>query len=417
MHDETLSVAIKDAGETFEPPWPDVHAVTQRGRRRWWLTRTVAAAASLAVVAAAAVVVAQVGVRDPRPAPAAPLRQWEPIAGAPLTGRIRTASVWTGAELIVAGGRADDTGLAVTDGAAYDPSTGRWEEIPRIPEPAAGATSVWTGGELIVWGGENDDKDGGFPFAGYAFEPSSRTWRALPEAPYSSRGGHSAVWTGREMIVGGGAGSTRGWGAAYDPLADEWRRIPNGPLPRRHGHEAVWAGDRMIVWGGRSPTGVVVTDVGGAEYDPVARRWKTLPLSPIGESTAATSLWTGEEMVITGGLSTTAASRAGAAYDPVARTWREIAEAPAPPERGGGPAPLTDTHTTPVWTGERAVYVTADGVLSYDPSADRWARVAAPRDAWRMGATVAWTGEELLVWSGSRWDAEGYLPTGWRARG
>lgn len=407
MHDESLSIAIKDAGEAFEPPWPDMRAVTQRGRRRWWLTRAVAVTATLALVAAAVAVVSRVGVREPRPGPAAPLRRWDPIAGAPLTGRIHTASVWTGTELIVAGGRADDTGLPVTDGAAYDPSTGRWEEIPPVPEPATGATAVWTGGELILWGGENDDKDGRSPFPGYAFEPSSRTWRALPEPPYRSLGGHSAVWSGREMIVWGGESSTRVWGAAYDPVADEWRRIPNGPLPSRHGHEAVWTGDRMVVWGGRARTGVVATDLDGAEYDPVTRRWKALPPSPIGASTAATSLWTGDEMVVTGGLGAQAASRAGAAYDPAARTWREIA---------GSPIPLTDMHVTPVWTGERAVFVTTEGVLSYDPRADRWARVDAPRDAWRMGATVAYTGEELLVWSGSQSNAEGYVTTGWRAR-
>jgi hypothetical protein len=172
----------------------------------------------------------------------------------------------------------------------------------------------------------------------------------------------------------------------------------------------------MIVWGGRTQTGVVATDIDGAEYDPVTRRWKALPLSPIGASTAATSFWTGDEMVITGGLGSETASRAGAAYDPAARTWREIAEVPVAPERDA-PVPLTDMHTTPVWTGTRAVFVTADGVLSYDPRADRWQHVDAPRDAWRAGGTVAWTGDELLVWSGWQWDAEGYLTSGWRARG
>jgi N-acetylneuraminic acid mutarotase len=218
------------------------------------------------------------------------------------------------------------------------------------------------------------------------------------------------------MIVWGGVNATRVWGGAYDPAADQWRRIPNGPLPNRHSQEAVWTGDRMIVWGGRTQIGLPATDLEGAEYDPATRTWKTMPLSPIGAPTAAASLWTGDEMVITGGFGTETATRAGAAYDPVARTWRAIAEVPVARERGGAPIPLTDSHTTPVWTGKRAVFVTADGVFSYDPRADRWQRVNAPREAWRWGATVAWTGDELLVWSGSQWDAEGYLTSGWSAR-
>lgn len=417
MHDESLSIAIKDAGETFEPPWLDARAVAQRGRRRWWLTRAVAATTSLALVGAAAVIATRVDFGDrARPAPAAALTEWEPIEKGPLIGRIETASAWTGEELIVVGGRAEDTGLYVRDGAAYRPDTGRWEEIPSIPMAVSGATSVWTGRELILWGGERPD--GQFTRStGFAFDPATRAWRPLPASPYWSRRGHSAVWTGTEMIVWGGVPNPyRVYGAAYDPKTDEWRRISNGPLGSRANHEAVWADDRMIVWGGRWQDGNVSTDIDGAEYDPGTDEWTALPLSPLGGATAATSFWSGKEMIVNGGLAQESATRAGAAYDPLARTWREIADVPVATERYDAPIPLTERQTTPAWTGDRALFVTSGGVLAYDPAADEWSKVPAPRDAWRASATVAWTGAELLVWSGSRPDREGYFETGWTAR-
>ena len=416
MHDELLSTAVKDAGETFEPPWLDVRTVTRRGRRRWWLTRAVAVTTSLALVGGAAAVAARIDVSEPRPAPAAAsLRGWQPIGDAPISGRAETMSAWTGRELIVVGGAAADTGVALEDAAAYDPAAGEWERIPSPPEPMGGQTAVWTGRELILWGGEGDD-DGHPRGSGFAFDAEARAWRELPEAPYWSFGGHSAVWTGSEMIVWGGVASGAVRAAAYDPATDEWERVPNGPLESRHAHEAVWAGDRMIVWGGLSLDAGVRFDgtAEGAEYDPAARRWSPLPASPL-DASAPISFWTGREMVVTGGLGTKIASRAGAAYDPMARTWREIADVPLAAERGA-PVPLVDMHTAPVWTGEQAAFVTADGVLSYDPDADAWSRVPAPRAAWRMNATVAWTGDEMLLWSGRTWDDEDYFTDGWSAR-
>ena len=106
----------------------------------------------------------------------------------------------------------------------------------------------------------------------------------------------------------------------------------------------------------------------------------------------------------------------GQAYDPLRRGWREIADVPLAAARGGAPIQMTDLDTTPVWTGEHALFVTVDGVLSYDPEADHWSRVSAPRDAWRSAATAAWTGDELIVWSGSTGDPRRYVTSGWSAR-
>ena len=60
---------------------------------------------------------------------------------------------------------------------------------------------AWTGTEMIVWGGRVDNS---FYYDGAAYNPVSDTWRVLPTAP----GGFDArdpimVWTGHEAVVSG----------------------------------------------------------------------------------------------------------------------------------------------------------------------------------------------------------------------
>jgi hypothetical protein len=36
----------------------------------------------------------------------------------------------------------------------------------------------------------------------------------------------------------------------YDPAANHWQSLPPGPLGGRVHHTAVWTGQEMLVWGG-----------------------------------------------------------------------------------------------------------------------------------------------------------------------
>lgn len=412
MYDD-LAIVIKQAGESFEPPWLDVRAVAKRGRRRWWLTRAVAATTSLALIAGATAVAANVDMgRQTAPAARGSAWEWERIPDAPIRERVAPVTAWTGEELIVSGGYLLGKQHGLRDGAAYDPAAGTWEELPRAPHPIAlGTTSVWTGDELIVWGGDRED-DG---YEGMAFDPGARRWRELPQSPYWSSGGHSAVWSGEEMIVWGGVNSTQ-IGAAYHPGRDRWRAIPRGPLGSRHDHEAVWAGDAMVVWGGSPLIGTPVTiESDTAAFDPVSGNWAGQDASPLPPLSSPVSVWTGNELVVAGGQDDNEVSRAAAAWAPV-DGWREIAPVPVAAARDDAAIPVSDLHTTPVWTGSEAVFVTADGVLAYDPRTDDWSTIAAPPDAARIGATTAWTGDALIVWSGNTWAGEDLSAGGWIAR-
>jgi N-acetylneuraminic acid mutarotase len=186
---------------------------------------------------------------------------WSPIAasGAPTSRRHHSAT-WTGTEMVIWGG--DDrpaTFHALGDGGRYDPVMNRWQALPAqgAPSPRYLHTAIWTGSEMIVWGGLGCGVAGGSPLPcgdGARYNPLTDSWRPMSNtnAP-QARAGHSTVWTGKEMIVWGGAGGGGffGNGALYRPETDDWRPMTDigAPSPRNI-HRGVWTGDRMLVWGG-----------------------------------------------------------------------------------------------------------------------------------------------------------------------
>ncbi len=138
----------------------------------------------------------------------------------------------------------------------------RWEARSPVPGARAAHSAVWTGRELILWGG---GIDGFFLNTGGRYVAATDTWRptAIEGAP-APRWLHAAVWTGREMIIWGGRANFDGFnndndGALYNPETDTWRPMsPQGAPSPRSQCAAVWTGREMIVWGGATDTG---TDV------------------------------------------------------------------------------------------------------------------------------------------------------------
>ncbi len=101
------------------------------------------------------------------------------------------------------------------------------------------------------------------------------------------------------------------------PPADEFWLDP-GPLTARGDHQVLWTGREMIVWGGAEsdrPAHLVE----GAAFDPTTNRWRLLPPSPIQAPAYTVALWAGEEMLVLG-------LDATVAYDPIADSWSEVGE-------------------------------------------------------------------------------------------
>lgn len=183
---------------------------------------------------------------------------WSAVSNAPFAARVGHVAVWDGAHarMIVWGGADDDMGVPQRSGAAYDPVTDTWTPIADAPIRRRHAVAFWDAassrmlvlmGEDGAWGGPRGD--------GAAYEPSTNRWEMLPDLAltgYAPGRGHTAVWgEGRVWAVGGDvawAGGLTALGARYDSATDAWARIP--PLAvARSGHRSVYAG-ALLVWGG-----------------------------------------------------------------------------------------------------------------------------------------------------------------------
>ena len=88
----------------------------------------------------------------------------------------------------------------IFDGATCNENTSSATAAP--PEARDSHTAVWTGSEMIIWGGEADNS---IVNSGGRHDPATDTWTFTNTsgAP-TARAGHTAVWTGIEMVVWGG---------------------------------------------------------------------------------------------------------------------------------------------------------------------------------------------------------------------
>lgn len=333
---------------------------------------------------------------------------------APVSRQLFSA-VWSGTHLIVWGGDAGAPGSnSVNTGGRYDPVLDVWTPTSTINAPSARSshTAVWTGGVMLVWGGLDASS---FTNSGGRYDPATDSWSSmtLNHAP-SPRRDHTAIWTGSSMVVWGGVGFSSPYfntGGRYDPTTNTWAptSLVSAPVGRI-GHKAVWAGGRMIVWGGGNGS-VVLND--GKLYDPSADAWT--PVSTVNAPAwrnQFTATAAGERMVLWGGFTNPPGAeefRSGGRYDPATDTW-------TPTSTGSGPLPSAQ-HVA-VWTGnEMIVWGGLNGYANtggrYDPAIDAWTpttTVGAPSP--RAYAKGVWAGGRFVVWGGS--EPNSFLKTGGR---
>jgi len=110
--------------------------------------------------------------------------------------------------------------FTASDGATYDPATGKYVKIPKVTVVSSdrGAFARWSGGGgLYFWGGIVAKGTSALA-DGAVFDLATATWTKLPTvgAPIA-RGAASAVWTGTEAIVWGGY---PGGSGTIAPLSD-----------------------------------------------------------------------------------------------------------------------------------------------------------------------------------------------------
>lgn len=90
----------------------------------------------------------------------------------------------------------------------------------------------------------------------------------------------------------------------------------------------------------------------------------------------------------------------GGVLDLDTRTWRALPERPEGPVRLGSMPQSFES----IAVGDRVV--SSDGLL-IDPRAGSWEAIPESDAFGREGASVVWTGSELIVWGGVTWDEGG----------
>jgi hypothetical protein len=157
---------------------------------------------------------------------------WKRIRRAPIRSSPDAQAFWTGEAMLVWSGR---------DLLAYFPLGDYWTVLPRPPlQMRMGATAAWDGAELILWGGtvgpcgdcyrhrpSTKSSDGA------AYDPRTGRWRLLPTSPLPPRDRHVAVPVDEGgVLVWGGCCSGSRQRADGGLYAGGRAATPGGPGPK-----------------------------------------------------------------------------------------------------------------------------------------------------------------------------------------
>lgn len=239
--------------------------------------------------------------------------RWRRLPAAPLVGTGSQAAVWARDRWIVVDGvptGVDPLRLGV---AAYWPDTDSWSTLPGLELPSANAISVTSSGEdLVLLATAFDGPARGFLLSLGAPDPA---WRSIADPPLdgmSSQG--TELWTGTEVLVRAAAAGGGGRVVAYDPNLDRWRAASPPPAGLGGGLNT-WTGTLAIF--GLGTGGMDRLTV----YDPGRDGWLLLPRPGAEIRESATQTWTGDRLILWGGLQgpSSPPPPGGLAFVPVAR--------------------------------------------------------------------------------------------------
>ena len=171
-------------------------------------------------------------------------------------GRDRGAggvAVWEG-RIYYAGGRPRRPAGPLVD--VYDPNTGRWTELPDMPEARDHFHAAILDGDTHAIGGRALQV-GDVVETDYAIplDDLDSGWEELPESLPTKRGGFAIAVLNDEILVIGGEDEEEGlrthYGTveAFDPETGRWRRLQNMSVAR-HGIQAVVCEGAIYVSGG-----------------------------------------------------------------------------------------------------------------------------------------------------------------------
>ena len=273
------------------------------------------------------------------------------------TGRELHTAEWSGSEMIIWGGYSyDGNDHFWNTGGRYNPVTNSWTATTTTNAPVGreSQTAVWTGNTMIVWGGYFYDGNDHYLNTGGRYNPITDSWTAtsMNNVP-AARDVHTAVWTGSEMVVWGGADSVNYFntGGRYSPATDSWlaTTVMNAPSGRDL-HRAVWTGSEMIIWSGYFFDGNDHYLNTGGRYNPGTNSWLPTNIVNVPDARARpAAVWSGTEMIVWGGHAdffSVPYFNTGGRYNPGTDSWAATSINNAPNGR---------YRHTAAWTGNEMI--------------------------------------------------------------
>lgn len=319
--------------------------------------------------------------------PPANFGAWKEMAKAPIPPRPHAVSVWLGTEAIFWAGSSLDRGLAYSDGAAYDPTTDTWHDIPVPGWGHPGLTGVFFEGEVYALA-----KGGGT-----RFDPSDWIWTDLPQVEgmllAATVATDDGVW-GVGPALANPEGQPDVAIARFDKRGDRWIYGPVFEGVPEIGslmedvlfleQPVLWNGSEIILW---DPDG------GGLAFAPATETWRLIPLPApeTGTVTASKATVVGSGIVViaevvTGGRSGLSLAR----YLDGTWIWQDL-DLPTDDFAAMTVAPASD------WV----VLFMPDGApITVHVPSGTWAQHTDGPLAGLQSPNVVWTGERLLVWGG-----------------
>ena len=279
------------------------------------------------------------------------------------------------------------------------PASSFWEPVPDSPLAARyGPLVAALGDEVLVIGGLPRDHLGD-PLStlrdGALLSADGTSWRRVADAPVALGTEASAVWTGSELIALAADGSV----LSYEPATNRWQQLGRITGAARVYATAGWTGNEMLVGGGLDPSRPRSAEqgsgweraTGAVAFDPSKRAWRTIPAPGPGVDVVGASVWTGTTWVSASAITDSqdpviATGRLNGAYDPTTNRWRTLPKLP----------------------GDVAVGVLladGDALVVFDTASVQW-RLDAGAKAWRREGAVPVNGWASV---GKAWIVDGHL--------
>ncbi|HTA93126.1 MAG TPA: kelch repeat-containing protein, partial [Polyangiaceae bacterium] len=222
---------------------------------------------------------------------------------------------------------------------------------------------------------------------------------AAPPTGFVGRTHPATVAMGRSVFIWGGrdsAGNALNTGAIYSPATDSWVLVnqTGAPTPRSLA-TAVWTGNIVVVFGGVDATGNNLLRDAYA-YDPNAKTWTTLPPA-VTQRCRALGVWDGTRAIVWGGTDVNNLPIAGA--DRFDLTNWTTSSTPGDPGALLSPAVGFDGSTLYLQGGLLNGNARQDEAFSYATNTDGWTALN-PTPPPRSNGFGAWDGTHFVVWGG-----------------